>query len=374
MKKNNDNKKKVAIITLIGKNYGNRLQNYAIQEYLKKQNFKPYTIINNIFLNKNNYSIFNNIKYLFSIIKNELLRTGIYKNRNAFLVNKRSKSFIKFNNENIHFAKNYFSFNKKMNYDYYLVGSDQVWNPYFGLQDLGLLNINVANDRKVAFSASVGTSDIPKELKDKYSKNIKVFKAISVREDRGREIVEELTGRKDIEVLIDPTMLLTTKEWDSISKKPKQYENIKEKKYILNYFLGELSEHRKKEIERVAKENQCHIINLLDKNDPFYTCGPSEFLWLEKNAFLICTDSFHSSVFAILYNTPFIVFDREDKKENMNSRIDTLLSKFKLEDRRFNGKNITKENLKHDYTESYKILDKERKKSEEFLKKALDIE
>lgn len=97
-------------------------------------------------------------------------------------------------------------------------------------------------------------------------------------------------------------------------------------------------------------------------------------MWLEKNAFLICTDSFHSSVFAILYNRPFIVFDREGNGQGMNSRIETLISKFKLKNREYNGKNITKENLEHDYTEAYKILDEERKKSDNFLRKALDIE
>ena len=57
----------------------------------------------------------------------------------------------------------------------------------------------------------------------------------------------------------------------------------------------------------------------------------------------------------------------------MSSRIDTLLSKFKLKNRRYNGKNITKENLEHDYSEAYKILEKEREKSKKFLEKALDI-
>ena len=71
---------------------------------------------------------------------------------------------------------------------------------------------------------------------------------------------------------------------------PKQLKNDK---YILNYFLGELSEQRKNEIERIAKENDCEIINILDKNGPYYETGPSEFLYLEQNAFLICTDSFH---------------------------------------------------------------------------------
>jgi len=58
----------------------------------------------------------------------------------------------------------------------------------------------------------------------------------------------------------------------------------------------------------------------------------------------------------------------------MNSRIETLINKFKLKNREYNEKNITKENLNHDYTEAYKILEDERKKSENFLKKALDLE
>ena len=105
-----------------------------------------------------------------------------------------------------------------------------------------------------------------------------------------------------------------------------------------------------------------------------YTYGPAEFLYLEEKAELICTDSFHSSVFAFMFNKPFIIFERKSGKVNMSSRIDTLLSTFHLINRRYNGISITKENLEHDYTEAYKILEKERKKSEDFLKKALDIE
>ena len=169
-------------------------------------------------------------------------------------------------------------------------------------------------------------------------------------------------------------MLLTSEEWDKVSKRPEQIYLFNGRKYILNYFLGNLSEQRKTEIERIAKENDCEIINILDEKDPFFVSGPSEFLYLEKNAFLICTDSFHSSVFAILYNRPFVIFDREQEGvEKMNSRIDTLISKFNLKNRKYNGSKITKENLEHDYTEAYKILEEERKKSDAFLKKALDI-
>ena len=248
-----------------------------------------------------------------------------------------------------------------------MYGSDQVWNPKFDrLSDVDLLSF-ATPEQRISFSASFGISELPENSKEKAKRELEKFKAISVREDRGKEIVEELTERKDVQVLVDPTMLLTSEEWDKVAKKPEQ---LKTDKYILNYFLGEISEKRKKEIERIAKENNCEIINILDKNSPFYQTGPSEFLYLEKNAFLICTDSFHSSVFAILYNRPFVVFDREDSNVKMNSRLDTLLKKFKLENRWYKDK-ITEEQLKVDYKESYIILKEERKKAKEFLENAI---
>lgn len=347
----------IGIITIIdNNNYGNRLQNYALSKTLKKYK-KVQTLNNESFSNSKKMYFFRKIKNLrFKGTYSENLR--------------RKENFISFN-KNIDFAdKMINAFSDSKEFEYTIVGSDQVWNPDFGrLRDVDLLTF-VEPEKRISYAASFGINEIPENLKKTVSKELKKFKAISVREDRGKEIVEELSGRKDIEVLVDPTMLLTSEEWDKVSKKPTM---LKKDKYILNYFLGELSEERKNEIERIAKENNCEIINILDKNSPFYECGPSEFLYLEKNAFLICTDSFHSSVFAILYNRPFIIFDREQKNlVNMNSRLETLIKKFKLKDRKFEGK-ITEKNLNHDYTEAYKILEEERKKSDKFLKKALDI-
>ena len=285
--------------------------------------------------------------------------------------NRRKKYFFSFNNY-INITKNNLTPFSKIadKFDFFIVGSDQVWNPNFGrLRDVDLLKF-ARNEQKIAFSASFGVSSLNNSNENKIKRSISTFKAVSVREDEGKRIIEKLTKRTDVEVLVDPTMLLTAEKWDKVSKKP---NNLKYKKYILNYFLGELSEQRKNEINKIAKENNCDIINILDNTDPMYESGPSEFLWLEKNAFLICTDSFHSSVFAILYNRPFVVFNREDKEQKMNSRIDTLISKFKLKNREYNGKNITKDNLNHDYTEAYRILEEERKKSDKFLRKALEI-
>ena len=350
--------KKIGIVTIVDKdNYGNRLQNYALSTYCSTMyNCDVETLKNEAYSNDKKL-------FMIRVLKNFLFKKKYNKINNL----NRLNCFEEFD-LNIKFSKNKVNcFSKLDKYDYLIVGSDQVWNPNFRrLRDLDLL-VNVQSDKRISYAASFGVTNIPDSIKKKAGNEFKKFKSISVREERGKEILNELTERNDIEVLIDPTMLLTSEEWDKVVKKPKQ---LKSNKYILNYFLGDLSEHRKKEIERIAKENDCEIINILDEKSPFYQTGPSEFLYLEKNAFLICTDSFHSSVFAILYNKPFIVFDREDNVVKMNSRIETLLSKFNLKNRRYNEK-ITSENLNHDYKYAYKILEIERAKSKEFMDRAL---
>lgn len=354
--------KKIGVVTIIdNNNYGNRLQNYAVQETLKKLGTYPVTIKNN---GRTNW-IENKIKNDLKKIKNFIYELKIDNKE-------RYKKFKEFN-KNITFTKRLYTPNDKLNekYDYFVCGSDQIWKPtYERGRDMDLLNF-AENSKRISFSASFGISNLPDNKKRFFKKSLENYKAISVREDAGKKIVEDLTGRKDVEVLIDPTMLLTYKEWDKVAKKPEQ---LKTDKYILNYFLGELSESRKSEINRIAKENSCEVINILDKNSPFYCTGPSEFLYLEKYAFLVCTDSFHSCVFSIMYNRPFVVFNREEKAVSMNSRIETLINKFNLKNREYNGKEITKENLNYDYTEAYKILEEERKKSIKFLGQALDLE
>ena len=347
---------KIGLVTIIGNdNYGNRLQNFAIQKYLCNKGIIVETLPNEMFSNEKKKYFFRKIKYINF--------KGTFSD-----CSERKKKFLEFN-KNINFSnKKITAYSGDFGYDYYIVGSDQVWNYSAGrLRDVDLLKM-IPPKKRISLSASFGTSFIPSACEYNVSNEMKKFKSISVREEKGKEIVEKLTGRNDIEVLIDPTMLLSPAEWDIVLKKPTQ---LKSNKYILNYFLGDLSSERSEKIEKIAKENNCEIINLLDKNSKFYESGPSEFLYLEKNAFLICTDSFHSCVFAILYNRPFVVFEREQKGiEEMNSRLDTLINKFQLKNRKFEGE-ITSVNLTHDYSNAYKILEIERKKMNIFLEKSL---
>lgn len=344
--------KKACIISIYGNNnFGNKLQNYAIQKKCSCNGLEAIIL-------KNSHIKCNKIKRFLG----EHILKRWYRNKNFWYFEKK---FLKKSKNYAYFNSN----NKELNtqYDYFIVGSDQVWNPHFGLKgDLEFLEF-VNNKPTIAFSASFGVDSITENLREDYTRGLNNIDYISVREDAGKKIVEDLTNRKDVQVLIDPTMLLTKEDWQHISKKP---NNLNKEKYILNYFLGNLSDERKNKINKLANKHGWKVINILDKNDPYYNSGPSEFVYLEEHAELICTDSFHSCVFGILMDTPFIVFEREDKEESMNSRIVTLLSKFKLDDRKYNG-DLNDSHLKYDYSSCYKILETERKKSESFLKKAL---
>ena len=343
--------KKVGIVTIKGDfNFGNKLQNYAlIKKISDLTNYEVYTI-------------WPKIKFLWC---RRFLKSFLKKQQFS-----REKNFIEFNKLlNIATIKNKGYIDS---FDYIEIGSDQVWNTSFPYFDANLfLGDKFIDCKKFSYAASFGIDDINNDIYSQFKKSLKNFNSISVRENQGIKILNKIDSNLKAKVLIDPTMLLTEKEWEQVIKKPKMYNG---EKYILNYFLGNMSDERKNMLNHLAQENNCKIINVMDKLDSFYSIGPSEFLYLEKNAFLICTDSFHSCVFAFLFNKPFVVFDREDHNKNMNSRIDTLISTFNLKDRKYNGKEITKQNLNCDYTEAYKILEIEIKKSEEFLKKALDAE
>ena len=196
------------------------------------------------------------------------------------------------------------------------------------------------------------------------------MKAISVREDKGKELAEQLTGRTDIGVHVDPTFLLTAEDWKKVEKKPPMYKG---EKYILKYFLGEKNSEVNQQLEKYAVAHQLQIIDVISPDSPYYNIGPSEFLYLERNAELIVTDSFHSCVFAIIYQKPFIVAERKEKNlQGMGSRIDTLLKKFHLEDRKYF--NVDLEDIIYseiNYDEIGNVLEIEKNKSFQYLKKYL---
>lgn len=351
---------KIGVITINDfNNYGNRLQCYAVQRYLENMGYRVENIYN---CNRKDGFIINCARTLYHYIND-------FKNRKT--VAARERNFYEFN-KNIKFSDEsiicgHYNEDLTDKYDFFITGSDQVWNPYdSGRSETDFLNF-ASDDKKISFSASIGTDTLPDYVTEKYRKYLKNFKSISVREYTAKKIVEDLTGRKDVEVLADPTLLLTVEDWEKVMQKPSMNYN---RKYILSYFLGG-SKRYENVIKSIAEKYSCEIIDVYDKNGPFYSCGPQHFIDLEKNAFLICTDSFHSVVFAFLFNRPFIVFDRDNTKIDMNARMETLLSTFCLQQCRYKDGRNPEEYLAWDYSVGHKVLEKKREDAKKFITQAL---
>lgn len=282
--------------------------------------------------------------------------------------------------------------NGSKNYGVVFVGSDQVWGPlslYTRFYNLYFVDENVP---KFSYASSFGVSEIFPWQRKGVAGFLNRMQMIGVREQRGKEIVKELTG-KDAKVVCDPTFLLTADEWlkalqeNEKSRGQKRYQepySIKEP-YILTYILGERKDVRE-QIKKLKKESGLKVVNLphIDNYHAMddtlgdinlYDVDPFDFIRLIKEAKYIVTDSFHGSVFSILMHKNFITFYRKPSSEkgNTNSRIDSLFNIFGLSDRLFNGDIYSQiqKIINYDYVE--KKIDVLRRDSLEFLKKCLSL-
>ena len=254
-------------------------------------------------------------------------------------------------------------------YDYFVTGSDQVWNPYFA--DLEKLFIKFApGEKRIAYAASISCPEIPQDKLQAFIDGVNGMKEISVREQAGADLIQQLTGRR-VQVVADPTMLVTAEDWRSIARKPSWLKG--DEQLLVTYFLGKRPDSV---IESIARENGLQIVNMLDERVfEHYAIAPEEWLWLIDHARFMYTDSFHGTVFSILFRTPFVVTERVDAgcASKMTSRIDTLLAKFDLSDRRgtnVNGYMIASPLDMH-YGDVDKVLAEEKQKAEAYLCHAL---
>jgi len=307
--------KKVEILTLPGYfNYGNRLQNYALQEVIKNFSEEVETLI----LPKvsvQSSGIFNKIKKVFSYplsktakvavsIINNKIRTIKYK----YILEQRENKFKQFSQKYINEKHVNNSDELKQiakDADYFVVGSDQVWHPYNMDQYYSLQFVE--EKKRIAYAPSFAISEIPEDVKPQYKEWLSSIPYISVREKEGAKIIKELTGR-DVPVLVDPTLLLTKDEWLKISKvhayKPSS-------KYLISYFWGKIPTERKTLIKQIAKKYNLEIVSIADlKDKKTYIADPSEFIDYINSASLVLTDSYHGTIFSILMETPFFVYER----------------------------------------------------------------
>lgn len=364
---------KVGIITITdGANYGNRLQNYALQESIKTMGYSVCTLM------QPSYNI--KFNYFKEIIKHLIKReTNIYQLIRNNRFKKFNKKYITLENE---FKDKCDLIKTNYKYDYFICGSDQVWNVRY---DFIYKNINnylasFANpEKRIAYAASFGTSNVSEKTKYIFKRELSKFKTIGVREVSAVNIIKQITGRDDVKVVLDPTMLLTRDDWIKIEKKPRYIEN---ESFFVTYFLGGRSEKIDKYIKKLEIKYNCKSINLdiefksdsqIENKDYFIT-SPDEFIWLIHNAKCILTDSFHATVFSILFHKPFYVFGRKtkEKNNNMETRIDTLLSYFGLQNCMGDIENPNCLPFQLDGEKIDCILEERKKTSLDFLQASLD--
>lgn len=356
--------KKVCIITMYGDwNYGNKLQNYALQETLKKMNCDVTSL-----KNKYQTTIYNKLKNKYY----QLRQIKKYQ-----LLSKRKKIFKRFNDNYMSYTKysvtNNLSKKKSDKFDYFVIGSDQVWNYGEGSISDIMFGLFTTPNRNISYAASFGVSEIPKKYEKIYIRGLNNIKYLSVREEAGKKIIKKIVN-KDSEVVLDPTLLLDKNEWLKIEIKP---SFIKNQKYLLTYFLGNVNQNKKNEMKDLAKKYNLKIINLNDiKEEEVFKVGPEEFLYLFRHADIIFTDSFHACVFSVIYEKPFFVYERDENVASMNSRIENFLDIIQQKERLIKSIKDYDEDLLflQDYTKSIELLNEKRKKSIEFLDNALNDE
>ena len=347
--------KKIGIVTINDYNFGNRLQNYAMLKVLSN-----YGDVENIvrYFDAENLTFAASLKKkIKKFIKTIIGRLKKYRNFDKF-----NKKYIK--NSKYKFSKN-LNYNKLNNYfDYFVAGSDQVWNPIFFKNNMYINMLGFTPcEKRIAVAPSIAIETLNEEQQSEFKKYLSNFKALSCREQQGSELITSLIN-KEVQTLIDPTLMLSADDWDKVIVKPKCH-NEKEK-YILLYFLGTMTKEYEEKIDNLSKKFKLKIINLkLDTN--YLDCGPSEFVYLIKNAQLVITDSFHGSVFSVLYDRPLLILERQEKYlKSMNTRITNLLDKLHLNDNVYtNANKVISLDVKYDKT----YLKLEQEKVKEFLNK-----
>ena len=372
-------------------NYGSLLQTYALQQYIENQGFEVENLcIDGI---KKELDLAKIKFYIreakdFSVILNKggrvikAIRKKLIKSYGKAL-SLRAKEVTRFREEYIKISPEFDSKNALGEYvkesDAVIVGSDQLWLPSNIVADYYTLNFVPEQIKKISYATSIGISSLPHDFEERTKNFLSRFSAISVREDTGKSIVEDL-GLK-CELVCDPTMLLTKEDWDAVIP---DSDRICEP-YIFCYFLGKIPEHREL-AKRIKRETGYKIVALIhceqySKCDYGYAditpydVGPDDFVNLIRHASIVLTDSFHGSCFSIINQRNFFTLPRhlDDEKLSTNSRIYSLARVLGFSNRVFSLKDLEKININDnlDYSIINQNLSSLRSNSQKFLLNAL---
>lgn len=317
---------KIGIITQpLGHNYGGVLQNYALQTVLKQMGHDVYTVNHGA-----KYSYFHwSILLAKNIVKRIIGRAYGPLPILPYKKNRQEKNLSHFIANNITTTsptnKIKSSTQKKYEFEAYIVGSDQVWRPGYNRQlaNMYLKFTQNYNVKRLAYAASFGVNDWEYTIlqTQECSRLAKKFDLITVREDSAVKLCNKHLGVNAYHVL-DPTMLLSKQDYIALLKAHTKSQTPQLTAYILD-----MNESKRSIIEETAQRLNLSVtyIGKTHNKVRHNTVLPSIEEWLAgfANADLILTDSFHGTVFSIIFNKPFYTFFNPDRG---NARMQSLLS------------------------------------------------
>lgn len=336
---------KVAVVNRTNlKNFGSVLQVYALCEVVKKLGYESEVVWQSGNMSRN-----------FDVRPNKLIKTGIKllmhpslaisilkmvkEARKVIIEPEKVRLFDEFVKKNIKqtlYAPDKIGGVAASNeYSKFICGSDQVWSTTTLYPDPMMYLRFAPRSKRVAYAPSLGRDYIPSYNKKTIKKYINDIDYVSIRENTGKKLIKELTGR-DIPVVADPTLLMRSSEWDGLKATVALPEH-----YALCYFLDEPSDNVKTAICNYVKRTKKKVvvlghvenINLPAKDIIRPTAGPSEFLTITSKAEMVITDSYHGMLFAINYHKKFWSVERAYTQYDQSSRQLTILSRLGMEER-----------------------------------------
>lgn len=370
---------KVAILTYpIHSNFGFIMQAYALQEQLRRLGHTPYTL-NVIAPRPRKINIIKQtIKDVFYTIKGvcgyRMFRYWPTEEQKMFL-DRHTLDFVK---ENINLTspivvESDFLREDIQNFDYYIVGSDQVWR-YSYINNIRNYFFDFLPDTKkrISYAASFGISycDYDDSSRLDCSQLLKKFSLVTVREFDGVDICKQAFGVDAVKVL-DPVFLLDKQDYINLSQKGK----VKSlDKFLLAYILDP-NEKKLDFIQKIAKKKGLKIVDILPQK--FHLKGPKH---IEECVFpsiydilasfaqcdYVVTDSFHGTAFSVIFNKKFTIFSNDYRG---NSRLKSILKTFNLEQRLYSEHHNVDRSV--DYDNVNKIISEQRLMSAELLEKSL---
>lgn len=349
---------KIGIITLwqSSDNYGQQLQCWALQQELIKLGHEPYLIRYDIEhkFGKNKPSIMKKILKLLlvypivpflmrKIKERKEQKLGAY---NA--LRNVERNFANFRKDNVIMSNLVYTSLQNLKEippraDAYIVGSDQVWA--FLLDNLEnramFLDFGEKTTRRIAYAPSFSMPSYPDRLKSLLKNNLERFDFLSVREQTGVKICNELGFQSQI--VLDPTLLLEKDSYETISSSESlgdyiylYYLNIKDAEEVQWCRLKQFAKKTKLKIIATPASGYIQGRELFDNVEYRYATIP-QWINLINGARLVVTTSFHGVVFCILHHTPFVYFPLKGKFSRGNNRVLDLLKELGLEDRCISG-------------------------------------